>query len=197
MERDIRGMTSQRRTSPQRSPQQTPFDVTCINDDDVLGIDDFTKGHKEFEAERRVIILNAGNSREGNCFGLKTVILAMMNVQDGKPTLGPWKAMNQMGSNATNRYFKLPYPNVWVDLEGMKKLLDGWKVLRLKYLREERIGSFFGVGTLHGHEEKIFTLAKVNSKYQGKNKPLSYKEVDNHTRIFLEIDENFIHLFSE
>lgn len=198
--RELQGEIS--RFDPRRPPSpQEPreeYEVNCINDDDILMVDDFTKGVKEFENDQRVIILEEGTSKRGNCFGQKTLIMSMMALNNGLPTVGPWKAMNVMGDSAVNRYFKLPYPNVWVDLNGLNNILEGWKVLRLKKIKKERIGSQFAVGTLHGHEEQIYTLSKTNSKYQGKNDRVKWvldEAEDGNPNIYFKVDDGFLHLF--
>lgn len=198
--RELQGEIS--RFDPRRPPSpQEPreeYEVNCINDDDILMVDDFTKGVKEFENDQRVIILEEGTSKRGNCFGQKTLIMSMMALNNGLPTVGPWEAMNVMGDKAVNRYFKLPYPNVWVDLNGLNNILEGWKVLRLKKIKKERIGSQFAVGTLHGHEEQIYTLSKTNSKYQGKNDRIKFvldEAEDGNPNIYFKVDDGFLHLF--
>lgn len=60
-----------------RNTQQSPeekYDITCQNEDDILYLDDFTKGPQEYSEANRVIILNEGRSKEGTCFGRSNLI---------------------------------------------------------------------------------------------------------------------------
>ena len=177
-------------SSPYQAPGQ-PFDVECLDDIDILGIDDFTKGHKEYKVDGRVMILGEGNTRKGTCMGQYALIKSMLALggEEGNvPTMGPWPSK-------THRYFKLPHTNQWVDADGFNLVLQGHKILRMKFLREEKIGSEIGVGTLHGSKEKIFTLVKVRSKYQGMNTAQLHGELSKEGEVLLWADANFLKLF--
>lgn len=81
-----------------------------------------------------------------------------------------------------NRYFKLP-PSYWIDYNGVKLVLEGWKVLRLKKVRDESIGTQYGISRTHGAVEPIYTLTKPNTKFQGQEEPKIIIQFDQELKV--------------
>ena len=165
------------------------MDFGCRNNEDIFTLEDFENGEMEFKAENRVLILDEGDSVKGFCVNQHDIIKMMLMMGGNKgdiPTMGPWP-------KRTNRYFKLPYTNQWVDFAGFKLILEGYKVLRMQFLRKEKIGSQLGVGTLHGAEENIYTLQKIQ-RYKDRNF-IRLKAMIMDEKLYIEADTKFRDIF--
>ena len=171
-----------------------PFDVECHNEDDIMYLDDFTKGKDEFKQENRVIILREGNSKVGECYGRISLLTALLTARyGGGPRETSKMYMTGPYPKKENRYFKLPLPAVWIDVNGLSNLLKGWKVLRLKEVKVEKIGTHYGISTMEAVSEKIYTLVKVKTKFQGKEEEIPYK-INKNLDIELKVTKDSIQI---
>lgn len=173
--------------------REEEYDVECINTEDYFDFDNFPKEREEFKEDNRVIILSEGSGKNGHCFKRTNLIRYILEMHGGNEDqfmMGPYP-------ETENRYFKLPVPSYWIDLNGMWNLFRGWKVLRLQKAKVEAIGSdrgeFVGAGTIHGTEEQIYTLVKPSrTKFQGKNKGVLRHQMLEDGSIFFEADQGFL-----
>ena len=175
---------------PLEREEKLPFDVECINDSDYITMDYFTRGKDEYREKNKAIILSEGKGKDGNCFDRYSLIQFLLSAR-----YGHFLNMYMMGPfpRKENRYFKLPYPSVWIDEKGLINLFKGWKILRLKKLRREKIGSELGISTTHGAEEDIYTLNKVNTKHQGKDEEIKYR-INNTKDIQIRLSDEMVNV---
>ncbi len=132
--------------------QALQMKAQCVNSMDYFTNDDISE--KEFLKLGHIIILGEKeNDFTGTCYHRKELIKYLSLEDEDKPAIyGPYPQKE-------NQYFKLPYPGTWIDEQAMRTLKKRNKVFKLRKIKEERIGSGFGISQLHGQEPlPIYTL---------------------------------------
>jgi transposase len=123
---------------------------TCSNTEDFISLEDIDP--KEYHKKGHIIIIPVQTEKKeekGVCYNKSSLLKFMKN----QVVYGPYP-------HNTNTYHKLPYPGIWIDQEGFEKIGKS-KVLKLKKLREEPVGTSFGISQLHGAIESIYTLNEI------------------------------------
>ena len=122
---------------------------TCSNTEDFISLNDINP--KEYHKKGHIIIIPdvQTEKNKGICYN-KSSLLKFMKDQ---VVYGPYP-------QNTNTYHKLPYPGIWIDQNGLDKIKKS-KILKLKKLRNEPVGTSFGVSQLHGAVEPIYTLNEI------------------------------------
>lgn len=120
--------------------------LDCNNEVDPITLDTITK--KNYLELKWIIILDE-SGKVGDCFNKEDLIRSMHE----NPTFGPYPSRD-------NKFYKEPLKGVWVDEAGLKNIPKS-KIVQLKQIGKEKIGTRFGISTIHGEEEKIYTLVKL------------------------------------
>jgi hypothetical protein len=138
----------------------TPY--VCNNKVDTITLEEIDD--KEF-MKKGWIYIESPNTKVGNCYLKEDLINSMM-----KTAVFDWDK-DQDKAGRKKKYYKLP-EGLWIDKKGFDMIPTN-KLLKLKFVSDEFIGSYFGVSTMHGQEPTpIYTFEKISlpPQYEQKQK---------------------------
>lgn len=119
----------------------------CSNPVDYITQEDITE--KEFTKPGWIYLEHEGQTKEGTCYE-KASLLSFLNSQ---VIFGEYP-------NRDVKYFKLPYPPVYIDREGLE-LIPTSKAVKLVRTGTSKLGTYFGISTTHGVSFPVYTLVKL------------------------------------
>lgn len=127
------------------------LEYKCINTSDYITQNDI--GKRNYLLKNQVLIVpETSTSKIGHCYNRKNLLMALKS----NKIWGPYPAK-------THTYFKLPFPPLWLDDNSVDQIIKH-KYLKLKKIKDEPIGSEFGISNLHGEVHPIYTLVKIRTK---------------------------------
>jgi hypothetical protein len=149
----------------------TNFEDTnrCLNSNDYISLENWS----EVKDATKIIIFPEGKRDKGYCYLIKDLLESLSNT-----VVFHWIGEGK-GADYDVPYFKLPVPPFWIDLAGFmalftfpnpKKPLENLPgMFQLKKLGTDSVGTSFGISTLHGAKEDIYTIHQVEEKEEKKS----------------------------
>lgn len=147
----------------------------------------------QFDAKEQVIAIVSTNNQTNNqnsnqnsivhCFALSSLLEYWFPVLQGFDD----KTDSQFGDHNDNQVykwvgpsnsgrpiktepvFKIPMLEVWINYDGYKMITKYSSHVLIKVDDDQKVGSVFGVGRIHGESVKLYTLMPINKKFLQKS----------------------------
>jgi hypothetical protein len=120
--------------------------LDCNNLIDPITLEKISK--KNYLELRWIIVLDE-TGKVGDCYDKEQLINSML----ANVTFGTYP-------DRDSKYYKETFKGLWVDEDGIKKIPKS-KIVQLKKVGEDKIGTRHGISRVHGVIENIYTLEKL------------------------------------
>jgi hypothetical protein len=138
----------------------------CNNKVDSITLDEIQD--KDF-MKNGMIYIELPDQKIGTCYLKENLIKSMI-----RSTAFDYDTDKNIAIRS-KKFYKLPDKLFWIDKAGFDKIPTN-KMLKMKLVGEEYIGTYYGVSTLHGQElTKIYTFDKIDFPAYNKYEPETKK----------------------
>lgn len=156
----------------QTSANELKYPHHCINDKDYVTWEDI-----DTTQEKVLLFLRTSDGKlqcEPQCYD-RSLLLQSLLSQTVMRWSGEEDSFCCIDTKAPALYFKLPFPDVWIDMDGFLNLLSPGHffgrnpgLFELKQMGEDRVGSTQSrtdlVGAIHGRTVPVYTLLVLKPK---------------------------------
>ena len=142
----IENITPSKKKLMSRDLRKLIANLDCNNEIDPITLEKISK--KNYLELRWIIVLDE-TGKVGDCYDKEQLINSML----ANVTFGTYP-------DRDSKYYKEPFKGLWVDEDGIKKIPKS-KIVQLKKVGEDKIGTRLGISRTHGDISDIYTLKKL------------------------------------